>query len=603
MNVGFTFSVVSLFYSILLTIIFFSKERLITLENKVYSWAIIANLIGIILAISSYFLILRVDELPIINIIIAKGYLIYLLSYISILTLYVLLISSNKLKEEKSNYFDKCFNIVFILLLIFSFIIIVLPIYFYHKGNVVYTYGPSANVVYLISLIYIFVWIIFMLRQYQHLKSKKYLPLFSFISIGTVVMIIQKLNPGLLLMTAMETFVTFLMYFTIENPDIKMIDELTKAKTLVEKNNNDKSIFIFNTTQQIRNPLNMIEQKTEQILDYNLEEEVKEKILDIRTCEQRISYILRGVMDVSTIDAKNIKIVNNQYKIGNILTEIKIRAKKEAEKKGLEFRTSIDEGMPEELYGDSIRLKQIINGIVSNAIKYTDKGFVELDVNSIVSFDICRLIISVKDSGIGVNADKINKLFQSKEDIELDKVEGSDITLEVAKKMINLIGGTITVRSEKGRGSEFTIIVDQKIKTEENKIKDIVDEYKNLNNKKKIMIVTDNEKDKEIYNRFFSKNVILEIAENGEVCLNKIRSGENYDLILINEKLKKLEAYQIINKLKKLKIQNNKVIILTDNKDKEKDLITAGYLALSKDYTKDKFMKKINGFLDINKGL
>ncbi len=603
MNVGFTFSVVSLFYSILLTIIFFSKERLITLENKVYSWAIIANLIGIILAISSYFLILRVDELPIINIIIAKGYLIYLLSYISILTLYVLLISSNKLKEEKSNYFDKCFNIVFILLLIFSFIIIVLPIYFYHKGNVVYTYGPSANVVYLISLIYIFVWIIFMLRQYQHLKSKKYLPLFSFISIGTVVMIIQKLNPGLLLMTAMETFVTFLMYFTIENPDIKMIDELTKAKTLVEKNNNDKSIFIFNTTQQIRNPLNMIEQKTEQILDYNLEEEVKEKVLDIRTCEQRISYILRGIMDVSTIDAKNIKIVNNQYKIGNILTEIKIRAKKEAEKKGLEFRTSIDEGMPEELYGDSIRLKQIINGIVSNAIKYTDKGFVELDVNSIVSFDICRLIISVKDSGIGVNADKINKLFQSKEDIELDKVEGSDITLEVAKKMINLIGGTITVRSEKGRGSEFTIIVDQKIKTEENKIKDIVDEYKNLNNKKKIMIVTDNEKDKEIYNRFFSKNVILEIAENGEVCLNKIRSGENYDLILINEKLKKLEAYQIINKLKKLKIQNNKVIILTDNKDKEKDLITAGYLALSKDYTKDKFMKKINGFLDINKGL
>ena len=603
MNVGFTFSVVSLFYSILLTIIFFSKERLITLENKVYSWAIIANLIGIILAISSYFLILRVDELPIINIIIAKGYLIYLLSYISILTLYVLLISSNKPKEEKNNYFDKCFNIVFILLLIFSFIIIVLPIYFYHKGNVVYTYGPSANVVYLISLIYIFVWIIFMLRQYQHLKSKKYLPLFSFISIGTVVMIIQKLNPGLLLMTAMETFVTFLMYFTIENPDIKMIDELTKAKTLVEKNNNDKSIFIFNTTQQIRNPLNMIEQKTEQILDYNLEEEVKEKVLDIRTCEQRISYILRGVMDVSTIDAKNIKIVNNQYKIGNILTEIKIRAKKEAEKKGLEFRTSIDEGMPEELYGDSIRLKQIINGIVSNAIKYTEKGFVELDVNSIVSFDICRLIISVKDSGIGVNADKINKLFQSKEDIELDKVEESDITLEVAKKMINLIGGTITVRSERGRGSEFTIIVDQKIKTEENKIKDIVDEYKNLNNKKKIMIVTDNEKDKEIYNRLFSKNVILEIAENGEICLNKIRSGENYDLILINEKLKKLDAYQIINKLKKLKIQNNKVIILTDNKDKEKNLITAGYLALSKDYIKDKFMEKINKFLDINKGL
>ena len=416
-----------------------------------------------------------------------------------------------------------------------------------------------------------------MLRQYQHLKSKKYLPLFSFISIGTVVMIIQKLNPGLLLMTAMETFVTFLMYFTIENPDIKMIDELTKAKTLVEKNNNDKSIFIFNTTQQIRNPLNMMEQKTEQILDYNLEEEVKEKVLDIRTCEQRISYILRGVMDVSTIDAKNIKIVNNQYKIGNILTEIKIRAKKEAEKKGLEFRTSIDEGMPEELYGDSIRLKQIINGIVSNAIKYTEKGFVELDVNSIVSFDICRLIISVKDSGIGVNADKINKLFQSKEDIELDKVEESDITLEVAKKMINLIGGTITVRSERGRGSEFTIIVDQKIKTEENKIKDIVDEYKNLNNKKKIMIVTDTDADRASFIKKIGDNVNLIFAMSGQECLKKIRNKEYFDLIIIKEKMDKLDALKTIAKLNDIKGFNTKVIIMTDNVEASKNLKIHGY--------------------------
>ena len=592
------------FFSALLCIVFFSKERLNLIENKLYSVMIVTGLLDSIIIVLERILVISGninDVTPIIYLVLQITNKLDFLVLIILTTcafLYTLLITYSKVKPNINKWIKSTFLLDAIVYLIILFSDVHLITY----NNIISVSGSAIVITYVLGGLYL---IISMLMAIVNIKrlTRRHIPIMSAIFMFTFLIFIFRNNPYIMVISIIIAFANYLMYFTIENPDIKMIDELTKAKTLVEKNNNDKSIFIFNTTQQIRNPLNMIEQKTEQILDYNLEEEVKEKVLDIRTCEQRISYILRGVMDVSTIDAKNIKIVNNQYKIGNILTEIKIRAKKEAEKKGLEFRTSIDEGMPEELYGDSIRLKQIINGIVSNAIKYTEKGFVELDVNSIVSFDICRLIISVKDSGIGVNADKINKLFQSKEDIELDKVEESDITLEVAKKMINLIGGTITVRSERGRGSEFTIIVDQKIKTEENKIKDIVDEYKNLNNKKKIMIVTDNEKDKEIYNRLFSKNVILEIAENGEICLNKIRSGENYDLILINEKLKKLDAYQIINKLKKLKIQNNKVIILTDNKDKEKNLITAGYLALSKDYTKDKFMEKINKFLDINKGL
>ena len=178
----------------------------------------------------------------------------------------------------------------------------------------------------------------------------------------------------------------------------------------------EKSIFIFNTTQQIRHPLNMIEQRTEQLLEDELNNDEKEKVIDIRNAQQRIAYILRGVMDVSTIDAKNIKIVKNQYKVANLLTEITLRSKQEATEKGLEFRTNFDEAIPEMLYGDSIRLKQIINALISNAIKYTKEGFVELNVNSIVSFDVCRLVVSVKDSGIGVNAEDINKLFQSKTD-------------------------------------------------------------------------------------------------------------------------------------------------------------------------------------------
>mgnify|MGYP004655342825 FL=1 len=566
------------FFSALLCIVFFSKERLNLIENKLYSVMIVTGLLDSIIIILERILVISGninDVTPTIYLVLQITNKLDFLVLIILTTcafLYTLLITYPKVKPNINKWIKSTFLLDAIVYLIILFSDVHLITY----NNIISVSGSAIVITYVLGGLYL---IISMLMAIINIKrlTRRHIPIMSAIFMFTFLIFIFRNNPYIMVISIIIAFANYLMYFTIENPDIKMIDELTKAKTLVEKNNNDKSIFIFNTTQQIRNPLNMIEQKTEQILDYNLEEEVKEKVLDIRTCEQRISYILRGIMDVSTIDAKNIKIVNNQYKIGNILTEIKIRAKKEAEKKGLEFRTSIDEGMPEELYGDSIRLKQIINGIVSNAIKYTDKGFVELDVNSIVSFDICRLIISVKDSGIGVNADKINKLFQSKEDIELDKVEGSDITLEVAKKMINLIGGTITVRSERGRGSEFTIIVDQKIKTEENKIKDIVDEYKNLNNKKKIMIVTDNDADRASFIKKIGDDVNLVFAMSGQECLEKIRNKENFDLIIIKEKMDKLDALKTITKLNDIKGFSTKVIIMTDSVETSKKLNMHGY--------------------------
>ncbi|MDY6015071.1 MAG: HAMP domain-containing sensor histidine kinase, partial [Bacilli bacterium] len=494
MSAGFTFSACSFFYSVLLTIMFFSKKRIQTLENKIYSYLIISNLVGVVLGVSCYTSILHRDAFPILNDFISKALLIYYLTWISFFTAYTFVISYSKKesdKESKEKYFKNIFNILTIIYVVIAILVFILPLNYFSKSTIAYSFGPSANLLYILIPVYICICLIEMFKNFKEIKNKKYLPLFAFIIIGTVVMIIQKLNPGLLLMTSMETFVTFLMYFTIENPDIKMIEELTKTKSLVEKNNNDKSIFIFNTTQQIRHPLNMIEQRTEQLLEDELNDDEKEKVIDIRNAQQRIAYILRGVMDVSTIDAKNIKIVKNQYKVANLLTEITLRSKQEATEKGLEFRTNFDEAIPEMLYGDSIRLKQIINALISNAIKYTKEGFVELNVNSIVSFDVCRLVVSVKDSGIGVNAEDINKLFQSKTDENdiSDKVDESNVTLDVAKKMVNLIGGTITVRSEKNKGSEFTLIVDQKIASSNDKIDNIINEYKKTEDKIKILLV------------------------------------------------------------------------------------------------------------------
>ena len=602
MSAGFTFSACSFFYSVLLTIMFFSKKRIQTLENKIYSYLIISNLIGVVLGVSCYTSILHRDAFPILNDFISKALLIYYLTWISFFTAYTFVISYSKKesdKESKEKYFKNIFNILTVIYIVIAILVFILPLNYFSKSTIAYSFGPSANLLYILIPVYICICLIEMFKNFKEIKNKKYLPLFAFIIIGTVVMIIQKLNPGLLLMTSMETFVTFLMYFTIENPDIKMIEELTKTKSLVEKNNNDKSIFIFNTTQQIRHPLNMIEQRTEQLLEDELNDDEKEKVIDIRNAQQRIAYILRGVMDVSTIDAKNIKIVKNQYKVANLLTEITLRSKQEATEKGLEFRTNFDEAIPEMLYGDSIRLKQIINALISNAIKYTKEGFVELNVNSIVSFDVCRLVVSVKDSGIGVNAEDINKLFQSKTDENdiSDKVDESNVTLDVAKKMVNLIGGTITVRSEKNKGSEFTLIVDQKIASSNDKIDNIINEYKKTEDKIKILLVDDNEEERTLLAKKLGGISKLTIAKNGEEGLKRIRNKEKYDVLLIKESMEKLDAYQTIKKAKILEFVPDKIIVLADNKEEEEKLTINGYNAIFFDTPEQQFIKKLNNII------
>ncbi|MDD6479754.1 MAG: ATP-binding protein [Clostridium sp.] len=602
MSAGFTFSACSFFYSVLLTIMFFSKKRIQTLENKIYSYLIISNLVGVVLGVSCYTSILHRDAFPILNDFISKALLIYYLTWISFFTAYTFVISYSKKesdKESKEKYFKNIFNILAVIYIVIAILVFILPLNYFSKSTIAYSFGPSANLLYILIPVYICICLIEMFKNFKEIKNKKYLPLFAFIIIGTVVMIIQKLNPGLLLMTSMETFVTFLMYFTIENPDIKMIEELTKTKSLVEKNNNDKSIFIFNTTQQIRHPLNMIEQRTEQLLEDELNDDEKEKVIDIRNAQQRIAYILRGVMDVSTIDAKNIKIVKNQYKVANLLTEITLRSKQEATEKGLEFRTNFDEAIPEMLYGDSIRLKQIINALISNAIKYTKEGFVELNVNSIVSFDVCRLVVSVKDSGIGVNAEDINKLFQSKTDENdiSDKVDESNVTLDVAKKMVNLIGGTITVRSEKNKGSEFTLIVDQKIASSNDKIDNIINEYKKTEDKIKILLVDDNEEERTLLTKKLGGISKLTIAKNGEEGLKRIRNKEKYDVLLIKESMEKLDAYQTIKKAKILEFVPDKIIVLADNKEEEEKLTINGYNAIFFDTSEQQFIKKLNNII------
>lgn len=582
----------------LLCIVYFSKERLNLIENRLYSVMLVTGLIDSIIIIIERLLVLNGDITTVSSgtkfILQCTNKLdfLVLIIYTTCAFLYTLLITYPNMKEK----IKKLINVTLVLDIFVYSIILMSNVDLITNGSIISVSGQAIVITYVFGGLYLIISMIMALLNIGKL-TKRHIPIISAIFILIILVLIFRSNPYIMIISITIAFVNYLMFFTIENPDIKMIEELTKAKALVEKNNNDKSIFIFNTAQQIRYPLNMIDQRADQILDEDNLDEIKNMAVDIKNAKQRISYVLNGAMDVSTIDAKKIKIVDSKYSLSNLLTEICLKFKSMATEKNLEFRKNIEESLPETLYGDSIRLKQIISALLLNAIKYTKEGFVELNVNTVITYDVCRLVISVKDSGIGVNAEKLNKIFSQNDDTKIEDVDSKEMTLDTAKKVVNLIGGTITVRSEKNKGSEFTLIVDQKIASSDDKIDNIINEYKKLEDKIKILLVDDNEEERILLTKKLGGISKLTATKNGEECLKRIRNKEKYDVLLIKESMEKLDAYQTIKKAKILEFVPDKIIVLADNKEEEEKLTINGYNAIFFDTSEQQFIKKLNNII------
>ena len=583
--IGICFSISGIIFLSIFMVCFFSKNSIKSDETKLYGNLLIITFIGSLIDIFSFILYkMGVDVNSLLYTLLAKGMLVYFVAWVLIFTSYVYAISKNSIIKYRSIIF----KIIFVLS---STSVLSFPIDFKKTANAVYPSGLGVNLTYLIVGVFLIVSIVLTLRNITKEQVKKYIPIFLVIIMLISATLVQKVFPDSFLINFSLVTVVSVMYFTIENPDTKMLEEVHKAKVISDNANEEKTMFLYNITNEIRGITKDINYEADNILNETDNKKVDLNIVndsarEIKGSTAKFTTMTNEILDISQVDASNIKIYNEKYSIKLILKELITKYKEICKRSGIEFRTSIASDIPEILYGDSVGLKNVMISLLDNSVKYTKKGYIELNVNVIKKQDIARLLITIEDSGIGIKSSEIDNIFnKNKEELKRNNLKNNLFT---ARKIITLMGGTLIATSTYGKGTTMKIVLDQKIEVIDNK-------YDKVYDKKKILLIEDSDTTYKLITKMLKNtNIIIDRVVLGSEGLDKIRNKEKYDLILVEEELKPLNGYDIIKKLKLIKNFNTKVVLLTKNPN-----IEYSYLYKDEGFS-DYLIKPINRSLLLN---
>lgn len=587
MQIRITLLIVSFIYTMLTSIVYFSKNRINNSENAVYEKLLSITPIGLLLEIGcNITAIYKMNDL--VSSIISRLYLIFILVWLTTFTLYILTITKykgDKLTEYKNSKIRKSIIIGSIsstLLLIF------LPIDFILEKNSAYLGGMGIVFLLAITFLLIILDFILFIKYFKNMTFREKVPMLLLLLLIGGLLLVNNIAPEIQIISSSFALITVIMYFTIENPDKKLLEEIHMSKKIADAANEDKSMLIYNMMNEVKSIASDINKSSEVILNSNNLEENRFFAREIISSNNKLYSMANNIYNIDVIDDINVKTVKNKYNIKLLLKEVISKNKELFEDKDISFRFNIDSNLPNTLYGDSINLKNVLNTIIGNSYKYTDKGYVELSVNAIFKKDIVRLIIKIEDSGIGIKAENLDKC--------LNKNTKDQNSLYGARKTINIMGGNLLISSEYNKGTIVTIILDQKIYTDSNK-----DNYDNYVNNKKILIIDDNNSSTKIISKILDKHNILYDSSNlGKEALDRIRKGDKYDLILLDEDMPYMNGINVMNKFSKIKGFDTKVILLTKNSniiydDIYKDSGFCDYII--KPIDKDDLMNKINKYL------
>ena len=611
MSVGNSYIISSLVFLIIISVVYFFKKKVVNAENKIYSVMLIISILGCVVALPTYFYVKNNLDYYFLSNFFSKTYLLYLLVWTYYFSIYLLVITHTS-SDQQSKIFSLS-NKIFVAYVLLNIVMLcIIPISHYSNDNVIYSYGEVVNYVYVVCGAHILFWVFEFIFNFKILKSKKAIPMICGFVFSIIMAIVQKIDPSIRLMTPVISLVTAIMFFTIENPDIKLVEYEKTEKERAEAASLAKSEFLSSMSHELRTPLNAIVGLSEDIDSYKdkVPSEVREDTKDIINASNTLLEIIGSILDISKIESGKLDIIESDYDPKEEFESLAKIMRTKFNEKNLEFNMSLSENIPEVLFGDRLRIKQVINNLLSNACKYTDAGKVTFNVTWLDASGSLKIVVS--DTGRGVKPEDIDKLFAKYDRLGVEKtssVQGTGLGLAITKTLIDLMGGTVKVDSEVMVGTTFTVIIPQKLGNKE-ALEALRKEasaaparldYTGM----RLLVVDDNMLNIKVLKKAI-KALNFEVDEcyNGKEALEKIEINNNYDIVLMDILMPVMSGDEAIKSLKGMSNFNTPVVALTADamtgaKEKYQAMGFNDYLA--KPFTRDVIAKKLSSILTEDK--
>ena len=555
----------ALILATLLITIFFSKKRAKNDDTKIYTYLLISSFIDSLLL----FVILLIGYVSpnseaVIFLLNKIDFSMYIL-WIWLMFIYFFKISITK--DKVSKYYNIILKSTFIINIILILVMWILPINIINQNGQMGVTGIAVDFAMYVFVIYLLLIIMVSLFKFK-IINKKYAPLYLLIILLGISLVIKKYNPTFLFTSAVISYVNLIMFFTIENPDVKLVKELEVAKSSAEKANKAKSEFLSSMSHELRTPLNAIVCFSELLeTKEGLDEESKSFAKDIVSASHNLLELVNGVLDISKIEAGKMELINKEYNPYDLFNSLGTMVIPRIGDKNITFETHLASDLPGTLKGDTGKIKQIVLNLLTNAVKYTDEGYISYKVNSLNDFknNKCYMYVTVTDSGRGIKPEDLDRLFVKFERLDEDKnssIEGTGLGLAITQSLANLMGGKITVVSKYGEGSTFKFVFVQEIIKEENEIslEEVKEETLNYDfTGKNILVVDDSKLNLRVAQnvlKTFNANVMT--STSGQECLNLCKTNK-YDIILMDIMMPLMNG---IETLKRIRIDDKKVPVI-----------------------------------------
>ena len=527
------FTIAGVIFSILLFVLYNFKSNLKLLENKIYYGIIVTTIIAGLIEIYSFILVrTSVFINSVLYLFSLKSLFLCFLVWIYLFTVYTVIVTINLKNKDYSRY-RLAIMISTVVFIIVSLTAMILPIDIIETDGLLLPTGVGVDIIYVLSLILFIIMISVIISNRRNLKNKKYYPMYFLLVILGIMIIVQKIFPSLLLINFSLSILIYIMYFTIENPDIKLIKDLSYTRRMLEKQNEMVSGTVNNLAISLKNPLMEITNFSSKKINKKDEVSSLEEIKKFQKLSLNLVDQINKIMDLTRIENRQLKIKNKLYQTDNLINSIKDIINF----RNVDVSYNIDDNIPKVLYGDDDNIKQTFTYLIEFINNYFDRYDLTINISKISVRNNCKLMFSIIVSYKNTKLDFIER--DNKCIIDTNAWE-----YELYNRLVELQKGTSEVKKDNS-SLIFNFALFQKIKDNNEVVDEEVIKYNNYSDKK-ILIALDNHLDINKFTELLvNYNVDISTSSSIEELTELLRSDKTFDIVFLSNTISGIENYDI----------------------------------------------------------